>query len=474
MKPSRPAPGPARPPGGPAGRLSRRLAAAVLITACVSPRDARADDLALDRFQPAPAGDRFLGVPSPYVAGDLDAHALLLVEYAHRPLLLRRVADHVEAGALVAGQAVFHAGVSLALRRRLLLHVDIPFVALQASEVEGGPGLADFGDVRLGLRVRLLGEDAGPFQLGLGGDFWAPTGTGAFVTDGAVRGRPYVAGGGILGPVVWSAMLGAELRPSQLYLGSVTEGTSLGAGVGAGLLLGEERRLQLGLEISASVVAEQPDARTTHAELLFQGRYRILDRLEIGAGVGPGLSSGVGTPQLRAALLLAYVPVADLRPFTPSRTSWPSTARFETVGPPAEPAPPPPPPPAEDAADVRLSGDEIVTGGEIAFAFGSAELADGSEAVIHAVADFLIAHPEIGEVEVRGHADIDGTLEVNERLARRRAEAVRQALIHHSIEPARLVARGFGPRAPAAASATAEGRRRNRRVELWVSRRAEP
>lgn len=460
-----------------------RLAALVMGLFCASVSPARADEIALPRFQPSAPGDRFLGLPSPYVAGNLDLHTSVLAEYAHRPLILRRIPDGVETGALVAGQALFHASAALALRRRLLLHVDVPFLALQTTELEEGPGLADFGDLRFGARVRLFGADASPLQIALGVDVWAPTGTGEFVTDGAVRGRPYVAGGGIVGPLLWSAMLGAEIRPSQLYRDSVPQGASLQGALGAGYFLDDLRSVQLGAELTAALSLERPEARNAHAELLFEGRYRFLQNVEIAAGIGPGLTEGIGTPQFRAVLSLAYVPVADLTPPRRPRAAgdWPTTTHSTTVG--AEPAPAPLPlpitpeeAPSQLGSNVRIGviGDEVVPEESLQFAFGSADLHPEAERVLHALADFLIAHPELRKVEVRGYADIDGTLSANERLAQRRADAVRQALIHHSIEPARLSARGLGPRDPTASSTSTEGRQMNRRVELWVVERTAP
>jgi outer membrane protein OmpA-like peptidoglycan-associated protein len=469
--------------------LAPRLARAFGILGCLAfAGSARADDIALDRFEPAPAGDRFLGVPSPFVTGQLDPTAMLMIDYAHRPLLVRRVADHVETGALVAGQAVFHASIALAVRQRLLVHVDVPFLALQSTDLAGGPGLADFGDLRFGLRARLFGEDASPLQLALGGDFWAPTGTGAFVTDGTVRGRPYVVGGGLLGPFVWSALLGAEIRPTRDYAGSVPQGTSFVGALAAGYLLGERRSAQLGVEFTGAVSLVSPEARNTHAEALFEARYRLLDQFEITAGAGPGLTTGIGTPEFRAVLAFSYVPVARYAPPPPPMETvlldrGPVTAApvVPAAAQASSPAAQPSSPPADSAGaaapapgKISLSGDEIVSAETLLFAFGSAELPADSQRFIHALADFLVAHPEIRKVEIRGYADIDGTLQGNERLAQRRADAVRDALIHHSIEPARLSARGLGPRDPAAASTSAEGRQKNRRVEIWITQRAAP
>src|SRR5262245_8120650 len=65
--------------------------------------------LALGRFNPAPAGDRFFGVPSPYVAGDPALHVMLLGDYAHNPLVLvREGAEDTELGSVVSSQLFLH------------------------------------------------------------------------------------------------------------------------------------------------------------------------------------------------------------------------------------------------------------------------------------------------------------------------------------------------------------------------------
>ncbi|MEO7328173.1 MAG: porin, partial [Minicystis sp.] len=53
--------------------------------------------LALDRFDPAPAGDRMFGVESHFVAGHLVPHVMLLGDYAHNPLVVstRSTGDQV-------------------------------------------------------------------------------------------------------------------------------------------------------------------------------------------------------------------------------------------------------------------------------------------------------------------------------------------------------------------------------------------
>jgi outer membrane protein OmpA-like peptidoglycan-associated protein len=70
-------------------------------------------------------------------------------------------------------------------------------------------------------------------------------------------------------------------------------------------------------------------------------------------------------------------------------------------------------------------------------------------------------------VQIEGYTDSIGSDSYNRRLSERRAESVKHYLIQHfPIRPERLVARGFGKSKPIASNDTAEGRDKNRRVEV--------
>ncbi|MCE3253894.1 MAG: cell envelope biosis protein OmpA [Cellvibrio sp.] len=69
-------------------------------------------------------------------------------------------------------------------------------------------------------------------------------------------------------------------------------------------------------------------------------------------------------------------------------------------------------------------------------------------------------------VQLFGFSDSEGDKTQNVELSLRRAKVVEQHLIARGIYP--LVARGMGEDAPLASSNTEEGRRMNRRVEVWI------
>jgi OOP family OmpA-OmpF porin len=95
----------------------------------------------------------------------------------------------------------------------------------------------------------------------------------------------------------------------------------------------------------------------------------------------------------------------------------------------------------------------------------SARLRPESIAVLDSAAATLREWGEV-RVEVAGHTDSVHSDAYNLRLSQRRAEAVRAFLIDRGVAAARLTARGYGESQPVADNGTAQGRSKNRRVEL--------
>jgi outer membrane protein OmpA-like peptidoglycan-associated protein len=79
----------------------------------------------------------------------------------------------------------------------------------------------------------------------------------------------------------------------------------------------------------------------------------------------------------------------------------------------------------------------------------------------------LKANPQM-RIEIQGHTDSSGTYRHNLRLSRVRAQAVVQYLRRKGIAADRLTATGYGPNRPRGSNETAEGRARNRRIEIRV------
>ncbi|MFZ1866245.1 MAG: OmpA family protein [Polyangiales bacterium] len=129
------------------------------------------------------------------------------------------------------------------------------------------------------------------------------------------------------------------------------------------------------------------------------------------------------------------------------------------------------PRPARPRVVIRTG--EISLRRQVSFATGSDEILPNSEPILLEVADALLRNPDLELIEIQGHTDNRGALEVNMLLSQRRAEAVRQWLIQHGVEPARLMAKGYGPTRPLVPNITAYNRARNRRVQFKIVRRVD-
>ena len=128
------------------------------------------------------------------------------------------------------------------------------------------------------------------------------------------------------------------------------------------------------------------------------------------------------------------------------------------VVPAVRPAPAPVAPPAASkvtyAADAFFDFDKYVLKPE-----GKAKLDDLVGKVKGVNLEVIIAV---------GHTDSIGTVEYNQKLSVRRAEAVKAYLVSKGIEKNRVYTEGKGEKQPVADNRTAEGRAKNRRVEIEV------
>jgi OOP family OmpA-OmpF porin len=121
-------------------------------------------------------------------------------------------------------------------------------------------------------------------------------------------------------------------------------------------------------------------------------------------------------------------------------------------------APKPPPAPVAQkvtlAADVLFDFDKSVIKPD-----GKNKLDDLSQKVRAINLEVVIAI---------GHADWIGSDAYNQKLSVRRAESVKAYLVSKGVEPNRIYTEGKGEKQPVASNATADGRAKNRRVEIEV------
>lgn len=98
---------------------------------------------------------------------------------------------------------------------------------------------------------------------------------------------------------------------------------------------------------------------------------------------------------------------------------------------------------------------------------GRDQIAEASRGTLDSALAEIAARPVV-DVLVIGHTDRVGTDQVNDALARQRAESVRAELIRRGVAGDSVQASGRGSREPAVPTAAGVAEPRNRRVEIVV------
>jgi OmpA-OmpF porin, OOP family len=143
----------------------------------------------------------------------------------------------------------------------------------------------------------------------------------------------------------------------------------------------------------------------------------------------------------------APAPAAPARPATPAAPAAP-----------AAPAPAARPAPASVRAAVVIQADAL-------FDFDKSVVRpDGRKSIDDALAK--MGGVDVEMVIATGHTDSIGTDAYNQKLSERRAAAVKDYLVSKGIPASKITTIGKGESQPVATNKTAEGRQKNRRVDI--------
>jgi OOP family OmpA-OmpF porin len=142
------------------------------------------------------------------------------------------------------------------------------------------------------------------------------------------------------------------------------------------------------------------------------------------------------------------------------------------------PPPPPPPPPAPVAVPVPAPVivpvvppapviEKVTFAADAYFDFDKSKLKPEAEAKLADLVD-KTKGVNLEVIIAVGHTDIVGADAYNQKLSVSRADAVKSFLTSKGIEKNRVYTEGKGSKQPVADNKTAEGRSKNRRVEVEV------
>ncbi|NQY10397.1 MAG: OmpA family protein [Flavobacteriales bacterium] len=104
---------------------------------------------------------------------------------------------------------------------------------------------------------------------------------------------------------------------------------------------------------------------------------------------------------------------------------------------------------------------------ELEFKLGSGIIVENSKKSLEVLAELMARNMDWGIV-LGGHTDDVGNDEDNLKLSKKRAENVKAELVKSGVEPKRIRVKYFGEFVPIADNSTAEGKQKNRRVEMKI------
>jgi outer membrane protein OmpA-like peptidoglycan-associated protein len=120
-------------------------------------------------------------------------------------------------------------------------------------------------------------------------------------------------------------------------------------------------------------------------------------------------------------------------------------------------------------AATEKSGRGLVVSmsGGILFPTGKSDLKPEAKVALAKLSGILLMIPNTN-IQIEGHTDSTGTEETNAKLSQARAAAVMDFLKAQGVEETRMSSKGLGFSQPVASNDTADGRSKNRRVEIIV------
>jgi outer membrane protein OmpA-like peptidoglycan-associated protein len=123
----------------------------------------------------------------------------------------------------------------------------------------------------------------------------------------------------------------------------------------------------------------------------------------------------------------------------------------------------------ETVTDVNnLQAIKVTFDSGILFSTGKSDLSSESKAALTDFANSLKSTPET-DVTITGHTDNTGSRTINDRLSFERAQSVSKYITQLGIDENRTTENGVAFDEPIADNSTAEGRRQNRRVEVFIT-----
>lgn len=126
-----------------------------------------------------------------------------------------------------------------------------------------------------------------------------------------------------------------------------------------------------------------------------------------------------------------------------------------------------------EPAQAKVEGEKIDLRDSVYFDTNKATIQERSYGLLDDVAGILVDHPELKKIRIEGHTDSRGSAEYNKSLSDRRAASVKAYLVGKGVEESRLESVGYGEERPLDKRNVKEAWDKNRRVDFFVTERAD-
>ena len=190
-----------------------------------------------------------------------------------------------------------------------------------------------------------------------------------------------------------------------------------------------------------------------------------------GAGVGASRENKkwIAAPAAVGSALicggLAYLMAEEPKPKPPPPPPPPAP---KPTPPPPAPKPTPPPPPAKAPPPPAPKVERTIILDDVLFDFDKSNIKSEAGAILDRLVAFMNENKE-KKANLSGHTDSVGSDAYNQALSERRVASVKDYIVKKGVDGGRVSGQGFGESKPIADNKTAEGRSKNRRVEIKVN-----
>ncbi|MCB9614767.1 MAG: OmpA family protein [Sandaracinus sp.] len=288
----------------------------------------------LNQFRASETTEDAFALSRPDDQGHLRIGAMLHLDYSNDPLVYESELGfpETETSRVVEHQLTGTVGLSIGLFDRYVIFGGLPLNFMMNGDAEGtlpfGVAGADgggLGDVYLGARARLMGEQDDLFGLALQATITLPTGGGTYRGDDFLSFHPELLAELRPGLLRMTANLGVRIRENQSYVGNLEVGDELTFGLGlTAPLYGDFRDPgKLRFELHAQVFGSSSftdffGREETPLEALAGAKLHLPNGLVVGASGGAGITRGFGSPDGRAVFTVGWAQPREVAPEAPA------------------------------------------------------------------------------------------------------------------------------------------------------------